>query len=149
MRGFHRSGGGERDHHWHRRHDHSHRGSPDSTTWKSTAATAKKRSWLTPAAVPEKEDLRTLPVLFDSHDKRSRPFMDAAALSTQTEWDDYSISGPRTARFVLREFIAKAMVPTSRRHWWKQSIGATPGEAGIDEQHFLCEVLGFIAGRNC
>ena len=87
------------------------------------------------------DDIRILPLVLDQKGARALPFAQAVSASSETAMADFPIGGPRTTLWLLSEFRRSGFPPMAWHHFWKQAIGGTPADAGIDEHGFLCECL--------
>merc|ERR1712194_563007 len=56
-------------------------------------------------------------------------------------FQDFPIAGPRTTGWIFQELVRTGMSPVQRHHWWRQILGATSSDPGIDEHLFLCEII--------
>ena len=90
-----------------------------------------RSSGLAPIQVVASEsDVRTLPVRLDPRCERACAFADAVHLMEEHSLDDFSIQGLRPRHWLLLE------------HWLRQAMGLSSSVPGVDEHHFLCEMLG-------
>ena len=97
---------------------------------------------LVPASVPAAaDDLRTLPVKYLPGGERARVFSNAVGLCTESEFPDWAVEGPRTLKWLCNTAV-KADLTFKRRHtWWKQSLGLSANDAGVEEHDMLSEVM--------
>ncbi|CAK0911511.1 unnamed protein product, partial [Prorocentrum cordatum] len=86
-------------------------------------------------------DLRTLPVLYSPAGGRSRSFHDAVAKMSTTPFPDWRIKGPRTAAWLLEKISEAGYTPLQRHFWWRSIQGLTASDSGVDDHHFISEVL--------
>ncbi|CAK0800855.1 unnamed protein product, partial [Prorocentrum cordatum] len=86
-------------------------------------------------------DLRTLPVLYSPAGGRSRSFHDAVAKMSTTPFPDWRIKGPRTAAWLLEKISEAGYAPLQRHFWWRSIQGLTASDSGVDDRHFISEVL--------
>ncbi|CAK0809155.1 unnamed protein product, partial [Prorocentrum cordatum] len=86
-------------------------------------------------------DLRTLPVLYSPAGGRSRSFHDAVAKMSTTPFPDWRIRGPRTAAWLLEKISEAGYTPLQRHVWWRSIQGLTASDSGVDDHHFISEVL--------
>ncbi len=94
------------------------------------------------AAPPGEDDIRTLPVAFNSRGDRTRDFESSRNLLREEPLDDaWPVEGPRAVHWLVEAFGSSGMAPVPRHHWWRQALGATTSDPGIDEHLFLSEVL--------
>ena len=87
------------------------------------------------------EDARTLGVTFDESGVREGIFPDLVKLLHQEEFSDWRIAGPRTTQWLLKQLVASGMTPVQRHYWWRNTVGLTPSDNGVDEHLFLSELL--------
>ncbi|CAK0899549.1 unnamed protein product, partial [Prorocentrum cordatum] len=88
------------------------------------------------------EDLRTLAVEYNVRGERTRSFESARHLLREEVLDDaWPVEGPRTVQWLIEAFANSGMAPVPRHHWWRQALGATSSDPGIDEHLFLSECL--------
>ena len=85
------------------------------------------------------EDVRTLPVKFDSAGKRFRNFVEAAALLEQDTFPDWIFDGPRTTKEFIALILRKSNTPSAYHSKWllepgvdKKSAEALVHEIGMD-----------------
>ena len=55
---------------------------------------------------------------------------------------DFPIQGPRATHWLLLEIARSELGPVARHHWWKQAMGLSSSDPGVDERLFLCEMEG-------
>ncbi|CAK0874888.1 unnamed protein product [Prorocentrum cordatum] len=88
------------------------------------------------------EDLRTLAVEYNVRGERTRSFESARHLLREEVLDDaWPVEGPRTVQWLIEAFAHSGMAPVPRHHWWRQALGATTSDPGIDEHLFLSECI--------
>ncbi|CAK0809116.1 unnamed protein product [Prorocentrum cordatum] len=103
---------------------------------------ARAGSFTKGADVDSKEqDVRTLAVRVDSHGRREATFQDVCKQLDSISISDWRISGPRTAVWLCRALSETGMSPTQRHYWWRNTIGLTVSDNGVDEHLFLSELL--------
>lgn len=85
------------------------------------------------------EDVRTLPVKFDSSGKRFRNFVEAAALLEQETFPDWIFDGPRATKEYITLILRKSNTPSAYHSKWllesgvyKKSAEALAHEIGMD-----------------
>ena len=86
-------------------------------------------------------DLRTLPVAYSPSGTRTRSFHDAVAKMSTTPFADWRIKGPRTTAWLLQKISEGGYTPLQRHFWWRSVQGLTASDAGVDDHHFLSELL--------
>ncbi|CAK0858250.1 unnamed protein product [Prorocentrum cordatum] len=88
-------------------------------------------------------ELRTLPAKYETSNRRHRSCKEAASLTTTTAFDDWPISGPRTAEWLAREIARRELTPAPvRRHfWWRQPLGLGPSVWGVGEHEALSRLF--------
>eukprot|EP00973_Karenia_brevis_P023383 3218971-Karenia_brevis.AAC.1 len=47
--------------------------------------------------------------------------------------------------WLMLAFKKLGMGPVARHFWWKQTLGLTPADPGVDEHHFLSMLLEYGA----
>ncbi|CAK0843037.1 unnamed protein product [Prorocentrum cordatum] len=62
---------------------------------------------------------------------------EAASLTTTTAFDDWPISGPRTAEWLAREIARQELTPVRRHFWWRQLLGLGPSDWDVGEHESL------------
>ena len=87
-------------------------------------------------------DVRTLPVPLNPRGKRACASSDAVHKMEEHALHDFPIQGPRTTRWLLLEIARGELGPVARHHWWRQAMGLSSSDPGVDEHLFLCELLG-------
>ena len=75
-------------------------------------------------------ELRTLPVRYETAARRHRSYREAASLTTTTSFEDWPISGPRTAEWLAREISRQELTPVRRHYWWRQLLSLGPADSG-------------------
>ena len=51
------------------------------------------------------------------------------------------LRAPRAVHWLVEAFARSGMAPLPRHHWWRQALGATTSDPGIDEHLFLSEAI--------
>ena len=87
-------------------------------------------------------DVRTLSVPLNPRGKRACASSDAVHKMEEHALHDFPIQGPRTTRWLLLEIARGELGPVARHHWWRQAMGLSSSDPGVDEHLFLCELLG-------
>ncbi|CAK0882535.1 unnamed protein product, partial [Prorocentrum cordatum] len=93
------------------------------------------------AAEPVSNELRTLPVKYETARQRHRSYKEAASLTTTTAFEDWPISGPRTAEWLAREIARQELTPVRRHSWWRQLLGLGPSDWGVGEHESLSRLF--------
>ena len=100
----------------------------------------RRDSLSTPRVV--KQDLRTLGVQYQMADGvRSRIYVDAVKLITETPFGDWKISGPRTTRWLLRSIASQGFGPVQRHYWWRSVQHLSSADLFVDDHLFISELL--------
>ena len=94
----------------------------------------------TPAA-GDPDDLRTLPVRYDGRGVRGRSFHDAAQLLTESDQEDWTVKGPRSMLWVVKNMADQGHTPRQRHYWWRQVLGLQADDTGVDDHLFLSEIM--------
>ncbi|CAK0817574.1 unnamed protein product, partial [Prorocentrum cordatum] len=94
-------------------------------------------------AEPVSNELRTLPVKYETASQRRRPYKEAASLTTTTAFEDWPISGPRTAEWLAREIVRQELTPVRRHFWWRQLLGLGPSDWGVGEHESLSRLFEY------
>ncbi|CAK0847525.1 unnamed protein product [Prorocentrum cordatum] len=87
------------------------------------------------------DDVRTLPVQYNLRGERTRSFQSARGAFTEETFDDFPVRGPRTTGWLMEAFHRSGQSPVARHHWWRQMLGATTADPGIDDHLFLSELF--------
>ncbi|CAK0896604.1 unnamed protein product [Prorocentrum cordatum] len=95
------------------------------------------------AAGPVSNELRTLPVKYEAASQRHRSYKEAASLTTTTAFEDWPISGPRTAEWLAREIARQELTPVRRHFWWRQLLGLGPSDWGVGEHESLSRLFEY------
>ncbi|CAK0810320.1 unnamed protein product [Prorocentrum cordatum] len=90
---------------------------------------------------------RTLPAQYNPRGERTRSFQSARGAFTEETFDDFPVRGPRTIGWLMEAFHKGGQSPVARHHWWRQMLGATTADPGIDDHLFLSEL--FELGGQC
>lgn len=98
------------------------------------------------SAAAATDDLRTLALRFDQRGVRSRTFAEAAASFSETAAANFPLSGPRTMLWLALEMAKGGMSPSQRHEWWRQMLGVSAADAGVDEHAFLSDLLELGGG---
>ena len=85
--------------------------------------------------------MRTLAVRYNARRARGRSFAEGVADLTETAQDDWEIDGPRTVTWLAAAFVSAGLSPIQRHFWWRQILGLSVSDVGVDEHHFLSQVL--------
>ncbi|CAK0846614.1 unnamed protein product [Prorocentrum cordatum] len=95
------------------------------------------------ATEPPSNELRTLPVKYETASQRHRSYKEAASLTTTTAFEDWPISGPRTAEWLAREIARQELTPVRRHFWWRQLLGLGPSDWGVGEHEALSRLFEY------
>ena len=87
------------------------------------------------------DDLRTLTIVYDKGGRRRRLFTDAVLACSSTIFEDFPISGPRTAKWLLDAWVDLETTPGRHHEHWKLLVGAEDSEVGVDEHEFLATLV--------
>eukprot|EP00959_Pyramimonas_sp_CCMP1952_P455539 9471717-Pyramimonas_sp.AAC.1 len=68
---------------------------------------------------PPAEDARTLAIKRDAAGRRFRDLKSVADSSERCEFEDWALSGPRTALYVVKEIAKQSGGPVQRHTTWK------------------------------
>ncbi|CAK0902174.1 unnamed protein product, partial [Prorocentrum cordatum] len=93
------------------------------------------------------DDVRTLPVQYNPRGERTRSFQSARGAFAEETFDDFPVRGPRTTGWLMGAFHKGGQSPVARHRWWRQMLGATTADPGIDDHLFLSEL--FELGGQC
>ena len=92
--------------------------------------------------VDDGDDLRTLQILYDRGGSRSRTFLGSVPDLSESSFDDWRISGPRTTLLWLSKAIAGQDTSFLRRHdWWRSTMRLAEAAEGVTEHGFLSNLL--------
>ncbi|CAK0793192.1 unnamed protein product, partial [Prorocentrum cordatum] len=94
------------------------------------------------------QDLRTLPVKYDSGGSRVRDFAEAVDIMSSNPQLDFPVLGPRATLWVVQQFRRLGQTPLQRHMWWGQTQNLTAADAGVDEHQFLSELLEMGAEKD-
>ena len=89
----------------------------------------------------KEQDVRTLAVRLDSRGRREAVYTDVVKQLDSANISDWRISGPRTSVWLCKALSETGMTPTQRHYWWRNTIGLTMSDNGVDEHLFLSELL--------
>ena len=89
------------------------------------------------------DDMRTMAVKYRAGQThiRGRPFPDGVASSVEHPFTDWPVPGPRTCQWLLAAFVAADTTPLRRHYWWRSTLGLGANGDGVEEHHFLSEML--------
>ncbi|CAK0872167.1 unnamed protein product [Prorocentrum cordatum] len=94
------------------------------------------------------QDLRTLPVKYDSGGSRVRDFSEAVDIMSSSPQLDFPVLGPRATVWLVQQFRGLGQTPLQRHMWWRQTQNLTAADAGVDEHQFLSELLEMGAEKD-
>ena len=86
-------------------------------------------------------DARILPVLHLVGGVRGRVFGETIRLLTETPAADWSITGPRTARWLVQAIAAQGYTPLQWHYWWRNVQALSAADAFVDDHLFISELL--------
>ena len=101
-------------------------------------------SGTTPRGGPAKDepgDLRTLPVLYDVRNERSRDFAGTVLELSETSFAHWPLRGPRTCQWLLNAIRQQGHTPAARHSWWRQCLGLATVDEGVEEHGILSDLL--------
>ena len=100
-------------------------------------------TWQAPAPETPRalDDLRTLPLSFNRAGTRVATFSSAVEQVSQTPFPEWTVSGPRTSKWVLQTMVELEQTPSRRHLWWKQTLKLGTTDPGVEEHQFLSEVM--------
>ena len=87
------------------------------------------------------EDLRTLPVQFDGRGDRDRDYAKSTMELTETSFEDWQLSGPRTCLWLQSAIRKQGFTPNNRHAWWRNSLGLSIVDAGVEEHGMLSDLM--------
>lgn len=87
------------------------------------------------------DDLRTLPVTYDTDKQRSRAMEAAAYVLTESVFDDWPIPGPRTTKWLVRSHTSTSTTFRRRDAWWRSSMDLSYATEGVEEHGLLAEIF--------
>lgn len=87
------------------------------------------------------DDLRTLPMLYDAAGGRARSYRSAVEAFSESSFEDWHLAGPRTCRWLLRAIQAQDYTPSTRHFWWRNCLGLSLSDEGVEEHGMLSEIL--------
>ncbi|CAK0805603.1 unnamed protein product, partial [Prorocentrum cordatum] len=86
---------------------------------------------------------RTLPVKYETSDRRHRSHREAASLTATTAFDDWHISGPRAAEWLAREIARQELTLVSGHFWRRQLLNLGPSDWGAGEHEALSRLFEY------
>ena len=92
-------------------------------------------------AVAAHDDARTLAVERNSAGERFRPFSSVAENSSQIDFSDWPLDGPRTAAWLTREIGRTGMGPAARQEQWKHENRLQDDDHHCQVHELLSELL--------
>ena len=93
------------------------------------------------AAAASADDVRTLPVRYNSAGARHRDFKECVELQSEDTWPDWPIRGPRTCGWCLRFMAENAGTPRGWHQKWKTECKLTNTDGGVPLHEVCCEML--------
>ncbi|CAK0824003.1 unnamed protein product, partial [Prorocentrum cordatum] len=90
---------------------------------------------------PPAEDARTLAIKRDAAGRRFRDLKSVADSSEQCEFEDWALSGPRTASYVVKEIAKQSGGPVQRHTTWKHENKLNDDEHSVVAHEMLSEIL--------
>ena len=104
-----------------------------------------KEEWMARGPGGEEEDLRVLPVAYDlGSGERFRTVEDAVAMTSNTNFDDWPLEGPRSSLWLRRELRKQGLTFLRRRQNWSVKSGIRDGDRAIHEQGSICRALHYM-----
>ena len=88
-----------------------------------------------------RDDARTLPVRFNASGQRFRQFSEGVDMLTETDWQDFPVSKPRTVLWVCREFVRLGYIPTAWHEHWASVLNKAVSDEGVEEHETFCKAL--------
>ncbi|CAK0875001.1 unnamed protein product, partial [Prorocentrum cordatum] len=92
-------------------------------------------------APPPAEDARALAIKRDAAGRRFRDLKSVADSSEQCEFEDWALSGPRTASHVAKEIARQSGGPVQRHTTWKHENKLNDDEHSVVAHEMLSEIL--------
>ena len=68
-------------------------------------------------------------------------FSTLAARLKEGSRDKWKVQGPGTLKWLMDAHLEYNLSPVTRHYWWRQILGLAAADPGVDEHHFLCEIL--------
>ncbi|CAK0895720.1 unnamed protein product, partial [Prorocentrum cordatum] len=90
---------------------------------------------------PPAEDARTLAIKRDAAGRRFRDLKSVADSSERCEFEDWALSGPRTALYVVKEIAKQSGGPVQRHTTWKHENKLNDDEHSVVAHEMLSEIL--------
>jgi len=86
-------------------------------------------------------DARILEIGRTGDGVRHRDFREAVSRLTQSEWDSWPLTGPRTFLWCMRFISESDMHPRARHVRWKAATQLSTGDAGVAEHEMIMRIL--------
>ncbi|CAK0819174.1 unnamed protein product, partial [Prorocentrum cordatum] len=90
---------------------------------------------------PPAEDARALAIKRDAAGRRFRDLKSVADSSEQCEFEDWALSGPRTASYVVKEIAKQSGGPVQRHTTWKHENKLNDDEHSVVAHEMPSEIL--------
>ena len=114
-------------------------------------AVAKVDTWTAPdkpSAAKDQADLdvRTFPLAYSGTTRVPSYAHNVTELSEESSADDWTITGPRTTKWLLDNMRIQELQPVRRHWWWRQTLQINSNSEGCDEHLFISELLEAFVG---
>jgi len=87
------------------------------------------------------DEARVLAVRYNALGERHQEFRDCIEKGSETKWDDWGISGPRTALWVARYCLETGGTPLTMHSSWRNNAKLTQADAGVMLHEAACKAL--------
>eukprot|EP00959_Pyramimonas_sp_CCMP1952_P058798 1227986-Pyramimonas_sp.AAC.1 len=88
-------------------------------------------------------DARILEVSRDRLGKRFKDFKIAVDLVTETAWDSWPLTGPRTTKWCLQFTLQTNGHPRALHSWWKSTCGLSIADPGVSDHEAAMKAVEY------
>lgn len=95
-------------------------------------------------AAEDEQDLRVLPVLFDTAEERWRTVAEAVPDFTDVDFEDFPLQGPRTIGHDTRQLRRLNLDFTQHHESWLKKSGVRASDRSVHEHSAICRTLNLM-----
>ena len=92
------------------------------------------------------DDIRTFPLAYSGTTRVPSYGHNVAKLTEEASTDEWTITGPRTTKWLLDNMRIQELQPVRRHWWWRQTLQINANSEGCDEHLFISELLEAFVG---
>ena len=92
----------------------------------------------------EEQDVRILPVLFDTAEERWRTILEAVPDFLEVDFDDFPLQGPRTILHDARQLRRLGLDFVQHHEGWVKKSGVRHSDRSVHEHASICRALNYM-----